>query len=358
MIGLHKEGLKAYVSEYVTIAADEAGLGVKSKRNRWYVFKRIEDFLGEMPFTYEGIRDYITHLREHGIDHKYNKILKPWGNESIGKEITLIRAFLKYCVKHKYISTEEDFSERLTKPKVHEKVRELPSLADAVRIIIAGTEVHPNRPGLRGDNGINAQHKVDCREAMLFVIDTGVRYAEVRSITSNRVYLNSSVPYLTIDAKGGNEAKIPIPHQQIEVVNRRCRNNLAGGRIFPITDKTCNISLKRGALLLGLPKITIHDLRRIPALNMSDNGANDYQIKDFLRHTSVLTTQRYVKHDLGRVSTISNKYQDRNRCGLPVDKALDFIESENKRLVGSDERFNMSIERENDEMVIRFTSKS
>jgi len=331
MKGLPNQGLKAYVSEYLSVVADEQNLSVRQRKNRTYAFNRIQAFLAERDFTFDTTREYLNQLRTKGLNGK------PWQQNSINAEILLIRAFLTYLQKRKIISPEENWGQMIEKSKHHPKHRELPTFADAVKIIIAGTK----------EGNIY-------RDGLLFTLDTGVRYCELRSIRKNGVFLQASIPYVVVHAKMGDEHEIDIPYQHIDKIRERKDID----EIFPLRADTANDLLKEGARKLNLPKITLHDLRRIGADNLDDNGASTRSVQTFLRHKSITTTERYISSGLRKRHQIGMMYHDRNRSSLPLESILSMIENMDKRIIGNNEKLVMNVIEKNEKgMTIKFSAK-
>ena len=95
------------------------------------------------------------------------------------------------------------------------------------------------------------------------------------------------------------ETDIPIPSR----VMRELRGYVAGNgythstdRVFPITEQTVEVSLKRSAKRVG-----IEDWNRVPqpdcerfATDSRDSGLDAFMVRDLMRHKNVNTTNSYV----------------------------------------------------------------
>ncbi|MFA6533120.1 MAG: tyrosine-type recombinase/integrase [Patescibacteria group bacterium] len=326
-----KELINLYVEEY----SKERNFLPRTIRGKREFFSRFLNFLGDQDFNLKTSREYLcSYLVSIG-----------WQAISRANAQKRIKAFITFLFKRKII--KENWGLELEPITVREKFRDLPSLADAVKIIITGTE--PSAPGVKGDNSINRQRKVDVRAALLFMADTCFRVAELRSITVKNSFLEGEHPYIVFTQKFGNEVPYFIPIQHVQELKNRVSQDV----IFKVTEETLNRSLKRGAIKLGLPKITCQDLRRIYPMNLDSNGASAFQIKDAMRHKDIKTTQKYIKYSPNQVRVINETFHDRNRSFLPVQKVVDFALENLKRIIG--DRLRIEINQSNEEWSIKLS---
>jgi integrase/recombinase XerC len=100
--------------------------------------------------------------------------------------------------------------------------------------------------------------------------------------------------------KGTLEVDIPIPKR----VMRELRGYVSGNgylhstdRIFPISEQTVEVSIKRYARRVGITdyrRVTPHRLRAFFATDARDRGFDALTIRDLMRHAKLSTTDGYV----------------------------------------------------------------
>lgn len=317
MVKLQGPGLVGVINWYVEQYAKERGFLPKTVQGKKESLRMLLKFLVDKELNLDTAREYLGPYL----------ISRKWCPQSRSSERRILKAFITVLFERQYIS--ENWGLKLELIHVTQKIRTLPGLADAVEAIKVGTKPSPFY--IKGDNSINRKIKEDTRAALLLIADTGLRVAEIKSITSKNVFLEDEHPYIIFTQKFGDQSAMDIPAQHIKAIRDRIKNKF----IFPVTKALMNKSLKRGAIKLELPPITCHDLRRIYARNLDSNGATVFQIKDAMRHKDIDTTQAYIQYDRNQVRVINQTYHDRNRESLPIQKVIDFALEHLKRIIGT-----------------------
>ncbi len=139
--------------------------------------------------------------------------------------------------------------------------------------------------------------------AVLLEAVGGLRRAEVAQTHAADLRGN----WLTVRGKGGRQRTVYLPEQVASVYRRRGRE-FPNGWIFPngrggpmLPDSIGRRVTKR------LPEgVTPHQLRHLAASELHDRGATTLEIRAFLGHASVATTQRYVAIRPHRVAALSD----------------------------------------------------
>lgn len=135
------------------------------------------------------------------------------------------------------------------------------------------------------------------RDVVLMVLNTGLRQNDLMRLTRFEVDRKRRLITL-IQGKTKRRVTIPMNDTVIEIVERRWRN---GNRLLfasPVTGKetgSVRHSMQRVCKKLGIPSISIRDLRRTFATRAIENGADAVTVADILGHTGLRMIPRYVR---------------------------------------------------------------
>ena len=261
---LSKEQLWEYIfTEYVGNDSVDRGLSEQTGRNRRDCLKRFYKYLGGEPFTADNCRGWMRHLNDKG--------LKPNSVKDVGR---VLRATVRFLSRRKVI--EENFASDIPLPKIPKTNIKVVPAELAEQIIIAGTE-----PG-DGDNSINKKLKEEHRQALRFVLRTGLRSREVCGLKGSDISLENES--FTVLSKGGDIDTLPLPKDMIEELRLRVDNK----RLFRITSKTLNTVLERGCSRLNVAtRVRTHTLRHIFSVSLSKRGVPFQIVSKLMRHKSV-----------------------------------------------------------------------
>lgn len=161
----------------------------------------------------------------------------------------------------------------------------------------------------------NTNSKSGCRDLsiLMTLYDAALRAEELLTLRVGDVFLNSA-PTIRVTGKGNKQRIIPITKVTAETLRRYMIDNKLlqkpGCVLFTnssgnaLTRMGITYILKKYAELAELPmiyipdgKISPHAIRRSKATHLIQSGVNIYYIRDFLGHTSVTTTERYLRND-------------------------------------------------------------
>jgi len=263
--------LKEYVEDY----SYEQGLKEATIRGKRDTLKRFLAWLKNKPFNEETCKEWVLSLKARG--------LMP---NSVKHEARILRATVRYLFKKKYI--DEDFALSIPSPKIPKRPLELVPIELAEKIVLVGT-----LPG-RGDNSINKKRKEEYRVALKFILRTGLRNREVRSLRGVDINLEDET-YL-VRSKSGNLDRLPLPRDMIKDVKQRTNN----GQLFPnLRAERLNICLKRGCERLEIKtKVRVHTLRHIFCTTLLKKGVPLQIVSRLMRHASVAITDEVYSHFL------------------------------------------------------------
>lgn len=148
-------------------------------------------------------------------------------------------------------------------------------------------------------NSLKRPYERESIRAFLFSCYTGVRYSDIRRITSKNISTINGVTWLIFKSqKTDHETHIPL-------------SELSGGAALCLLDKSkpedekqfdvpingvCNHNLQRVLKRMGITRhISFHCGRVSAAHNLIKNGAPIHTVQQILGHASVITTEGYIK---------------------------------------------------------------
>lgn len=114
-----------------------------------------------------------------------------------------------------------------------------------------------------------------------------------------------------IEHKTKKQRTFTVPYPIYQVIYVYCLENGISktDRIFPITTRAVQKYLKKVADYLGYENIGTHSFRKFFATSVYEN--NDYDIelvRELLQHSSIATTQRYIKRSSKQVEDALNNH--------------------------------------------------
>lgn len=325
---LLREAIRIFIEEY----SRELGLLPKTIKNKRNGLTRFLTFLGDKPLTLENVRAYILYMAEKGVVPS-----------SIRQEIKYIKALLHFLQKRKYITRDENFSEEIDTPKVRKRVKQFISEELAEQVIISGTEPNPNS-------------KADLqavRTCLQFMLRHGVRISEAIRITAEDLNLLADEPFVMLHSKGGDYEQMPISTDFVPLLKGKT------GKIFPVSEDSCNSALARGAKIHGIEnKISCHSLRHIYALGRLRRGESLQLVSRTLRHSSVkITDDYYSQFNLTDLAPVVNN-SPLIRKGLTIEQVFERLKRAVERSgVTKDERLTYTIKETENGLTISFQKK-
>lgn len=237
---------------------------------------------------------------------RYISLLQERTNPRTGKSITsdtvhghakVIKLFLSWCAQ------DEEFSEYvkartvklISLPKVEAKVIETFTL-DQIKALFSVCQNEYTPTLVKRDTAI-----------LSLLLDTGVRASELCGLTLERVFISKEESYIKVLGKGKKEREIGLGDKARAELHRYIRQYRKGARsdepVFlsrfnePLTINGLDQLLYRlrDWARLGGIKAGAHKFRHTFAVNYLLNGGDVYKLSRLMGHTSVSTTERYVR---------------------------------------------------------------
>lgn len=148
---------------------------------------------------------------------------------------------------------------------------------------------------------------------LMTLYDAALRAEELLTLKIGNILLNSS-PTIKVTGKGNKQRIVPITKVTAETLRKYMKDNglfqkpdsvlFTNSRGNALTRMGITYILKKYAESAELPmiyipdgKISPHAIRRSKATHLIQSGVNIYYIRDFLGHTSVATTERYLRNN-------------------------------------------------------------
>ncbi len=320
------------LNEYLEDYSYEMGLSKYTVEGKRGSVKRFLRWLGDKPFNVDSCRGWLRVLREKGY--------KPG---SIKHEVRVLRATVRFLCKRGYL--EKDFALDIPCPKVVNSPPEVVSAELAEKIIFAGTE-----PSV-GESVSNRFSKEEHRQALRFVLRTGLRKRELTDLKGSDVNLDNET--IKVLGKNGKLVQMPLPKDMIDGLKKRLNNK----QLFAVTKKTLNICLARGCRKLGVnTRIRVHTLRHIFGAALYNRGAPIQEVSWLMRHSDIGTTiNAYGHYTLEQLRQTLNSRHPLIREGLSPDGVLQLVQSAVEATgVKSDRRIRTEVETAPGELVMLF----
>jgi integrase/recombinase XerD len=281
----------------------------------------------------QNIRYFLNYLREIGIKNIIEvdrKVLADYQSRVYletykGKPLTAgtrqhrlscIRTFYRYMLKSGLVIY--DPSSYMDLPKNPD---ELP------RNILSKKEVGMvlSKPDLETPIGIRD------RAIMEMFYSTGVRTTELCNITLNDVDLRNGE--LKVKGKNSKDRVIPLGEvvsEYLEFYLKEARGKLSGSNppylFFSKNGKKLRRNyvssiIKSYAVKAGLKKlITPHSFRHSFATHLLKGKADIRKIQELLGHSSITTTQRYTRVEIGDLKQVIKKHHPRERKEIETNE--------------------------------------
>jgi len=321
---LSKRLINAILKDYLEDYSLEQGLSEATVYSKKGTLRRFVRWMGSMPFNAESCREWTRWLTK----------VKKYQPESVKHEVRVIRATVRFLFKRGYI--DNDFALEIPSPKVPRKRLDIVPAEVAEKIIIAGTT-----PG-KGDNCINKKRKEEYRQALRFVLRTGLRSRELRDLRGKDINLEEETYF--VRSKSGSIDVLPIPRDMLGELKKR-KDKL---QLFEVRSETLNRALKRGCERLGIStKVRTHILRHVFCTALLKSGVPLQKVKRLMRHSSVEITDRVYSHY--NIEDLKLSLNSRHPLILKGSKISEIFDYVNKLIeevgVKNDDRFYTKIKR-------------
>jgi len=135
-----------------------------------------------------------------------------------------------------------------------------------------------------GNNCLNVEH------AYIVSVDTGMRASELRRIERKHMTTNGLYVGLT---KNGQPRVVPLTDRAKRILEIRCKI-IEGDLLFPYGENWYRHKWEEVLEHLGLDDVVWHTLRHTCASRLAQNGVGLAEIKEWLGHETIITTQKYA----------------------------------------------------------------
>lgn len=244
-----------------------------------------------------------THNRAVGIDSviAYVAYLEAQGRKpaTINSRLATIKAIVRVAKRKRLISQEEadgiiEIKGRKSNDNENANWLEKDEIQEVFKAL--------------GEKGSNK----DKRDAALFALGvaTGLRRTELLSLTWAQVQTKGRKTFLiNVKTKGNKKRRVIV--QKWAVKHLKTWGDVTGrdGHMFvgfmsrrgerftekPVNAVACSKIVKRLGKIVGIDGLAPHDLRRTHAAMMYDAGKSVRDIQASLGHSSIVTTEKYLK---------------------------------------------------------------
>ena len=234
------------------------------------------------------ITDYVSYVNYDAINSKGLKL-----NQS-EKESRLypLKAFILYCQRRDYL--KKDLRKFVIVPPREKKIPHRLMTVDEMSRFLESS----------GD-----EETVRIRDrALLELSYSGFRANELLSLKIKDVDLDTNAVTI-VNAKGNKDRVVPMTNEAIYWIKRWLsrRNEFIGGRsdpeylfitsgLRPIRRRQFATMIKKYAKKTGVQlHVSPHDLRRVTATHLAENGAPIRLIQALLGHTTLKVTTKYLR---------------------------------------------------------------
>ncbi len=285
----------------------EKGLSNKSQENYSRFLKK---FMGWLEKT--NLKDLKPHQLSPDHIWKYRVYLSRESERPLKKStqnyyLIALRSFLNYFADRDIISLPSE-KIKLSKDKGEKKIHFL-TIEQVEKLLSA--------PDIKKENGLRD------RAILESLFSTGLRIAELVSLNKEQIRITPLVKDLEIGivGKGNRPRTVYFSERSINWIDKylklrkdndkalfiNCRGQKGSQR--RLTDRSIERSLKRYALLSGLPENTTpHTLRHSFATDLLSQGVDLRLIQEFLGHSNIATTQIYAHVTSKKLRDVHRKF--------------------------------------------------
>lgn len=254
--------------------------------NKLYDFMKEHGKTSVQEISSTNLTTYILHLERTGLS-----------SATISRTIASIRAFFMYLLRQGIINN--DPSELLKPPRIEKKAPQI--------LTVQEVDVLLGQP-----SGEAPKEKRD-KALLELLYATGIRVSELISLKVSD--LNLKLDYIRCHNEG-KERIIPFAqaaHIALDSYMEDGRDKLCKGTDYLFTNYQGNPLSRQGVWKIikqyadraGIDKeITPHMLRHSVAAHLLENGADLKAVQEMLGHSTVSTTQMYVRKDAVRLKEV------------------------------------------------------
>jgi len=207
-----------------------------------------------------------------------------------------IRTFLYWCASDPQNYLPRSIPENLAMPKIQQKIIEVFS-AQQIKALFLACEKETSPLLVHRNKAILA-----------VLIDTGIRAAELCTLTRQNVHIMAREGYIRVTGKGDKEREIPLGAKSRQLLHKWLSQyrhnqgsdypevflNYRGEHLTPNGLDQMIYELADRATITGV-RCSAHTFRHTFALNFLMQGGDVYVLSRLMGHSSVQTTEVYLR---------------------------------------------------------------
>jgi integrase/recombinase XerD len=248
------------------------------------------------------IDDFLLHMKS---THKScNSSKSEISSSTLASEVRVIKAFLNWCL-------QDDQYSQYVKPIVVSRIK-MPRITQEIIQTFSSGQIDALFKAC--DKEISEHLQMRDRAILAVLLDTGVRANELCTLTLQNVILDAKESYLRVYGKGDKWGEVGLGGQSRKLLRKYIRvfreptvehtkEKLKEARVFvnrsgdPLTVNGLGQIIERLGEWAHIKDVRCspHTFRHTFARMFMQNGGDIYRLSKLLRHTSIKTTEDYLK---------------------------------------------------------------
>ena len=293
MLEKSEKGIPHHIKDFLDWLDIEKGLASKSQENYSRFIKRFTDWL-----TLENLNDLKPH--ELTPDHIWSYRVHLSRGNSLRKStqnyyLIALRSLLNFFADRNILSLPSD-KIKLARDKADKEVRFL-TLEQLEKLF--------ETPDTRTPRGLRD------RAILEVFFSTGMRISELTSLNRDQIHPSATEELeLSIMGKGSKTRTIYFSKRALTAVHEYLRSRKDDKKkLFPISPRSIERSMKTYAIMAGLPtNTTPHVMRHSFATDLLNQGVDLRILQEFLGHRSITATQIYAHVTSKKLREIHKKF--------------------------------------------------
>lgn len=292
---------------YISIEKNFSPLTIKSYRKdleQFINFARVSNLSGTSKARL-NFRQMEPRLIRSFIADLHRKRLSP---STIERKFSAVRSFFKYLVRKGW--TDRNIARLVLTPKKPKRTPKFLTVDEAFALV---ENLDSSSPFYRRDKAI-----------LELFYSSGSRIAELQSLNIEDMDLDSR--FVRIRGKGNKEREVPVGRKALAAIKELLHEEQRDGGPLFISKRSkrlsvraiFNIVVKHGIKSGIFKRVAPHMLRHTFATHMLDGGADLRAIQEFMGHSSLATTEKYLHVGLDRLMEVYDKAHPHAR--LPKER--------------------------------------
>lgn len=248
------------------------------------------------------VDDFLLHMKNTHKSCKLGK--KEISSNTLASEVRVIKAFLNWCLQ------DEQYSQYV-KPIVISRIK-MPKITQEIIQTFTPAQISAL---LRACDDEQSEHlQLRDRAIIAVLLDTGIRAAELCTLTLANVILDAKDSYLRVFGKGDKWGEVGLGEQSRKALRKYIRmfreptiehtkEDVNQARVFvnrsgnPLTVNGLDQIIERLGEWAKIENVRCspHTFRHTFSRMFMENGGDIYRLSKLLRHSSVKTTEEYLK---------------------------------------------------------------